>query len=72
MSAMLLETADLVVTVPVTEACLRCDGDIADGRGFAGLCPGCLTDACAECLAALGGDEGADDGRCHACVDAAD
>ncbi|OMH26333.1 hypothetical protein BKD30_05060 [Tersicoccus phoenicis] len=70
MSAMLLESVDPATPVDdavADDACLRCDGDITGGRGFAGLCPGCLTDSCADCLAALHGDEGADDGRCHAC-----
>lgn len=72
MSAALLEPVETVVLSPEAPegACTRCHAEIRDDRGFAGLCGGCLTDACAECLATLGGDEGVDDGRCHACVDA--
>ncbi|GGC88456.1 hypothetical protein GCM10011512_14300 [Tersicoccus solisilvae] len=70
MSAALLEPMEAPVPT-VDEACTRCDADIPDGEGFAGLCAACLTDSCADCLAALAGDEGVADGRCHGCVDAA-
>ncbi|OMH33062.1 hypothetical protein BGP79_05745 [Tersicoccus sp. Bi-70] len=73
---MLLESVD--PTMPSASfaetpdgACTLCWAEITDDHGFDGLCSACLTDACSDCLAALTGDEGVDDGRCHACVDAA-